>query len=146
MNHGEIVQLGTGQEIYRDPVSRYVADFIGEANLISGIAISRGGVRVGETILSVDTTAQLDGNVSLMVRPPDIRIGMPDTQSSSAISLTGTLRDRVFAGHRWRLFVELPTGQEITVEPDLDHGMDSLAIGGDVRLWWPRDRCRVLAQ
>ncbi|HYC13569.1 MAG TPA: spermidine/putrescine ABC transporter ATP-binding protein, partial [Stellaceae bacterium] len=47
MKDGEIKQLGTGEEIYRNPASRYVADFIGEANLIDCIAEPKGAVRLG---------------------------------------------------------------------------------------------------
>jgi spermidine/putrescine transport system ATP-binding protein len=143
MNHGEIVQLGSGQDIYRNPVSRYVADFIGEANLIKCVAEPDGTLRLGAGQPLLDYRGTPGSSPVLMVRPPDIRLGTPDT-SASAVSVNGRLRDRVFVGHRWRLFVELPTGQEITVEPDFDPATDNLQKGTDVSLWWLRDRGRVL--
>ena len=47
MHQGEIMQLSSGPELYRDPISRYVADFIGEANLIGCEAEADGTLRLG---------------------------------------------------------------------------------------------------
>ena len=45
MNKGEIYQVGTPQEIYNEPENRYVADFIGESNIVSGIMLEDYKVR-----------------------------------------------------------------------------------------------------
>lgn len=145
MNHGEIVQLGTGQDIYRNPVSRYVADFIGEANLLECHSGSDGLLCLGPGSAPLKYAAPASEVAVLMVRPGDIHVGAPNGYDD-CVALTGRLKDRVFVGHRWRLFVELPTGQEITAEPDCDPDIENLQNGADISIWWPHHRGRVLSQ
>ena len=145
MKDGEIMQLGTGEEIYRHPVSRYVADFIGEANLIDCIADAGGGVRLAAGAAALPHTAEGAGAATLMVRPEDIRAGEP-AAVSDGVALRATVRDKIFIGQSWRLFVVLETGQEITVQPGSSTEADRLAAGDATTIWWPRERGRVLAQ
>src|SRR6266404_6655385 len=51
MNHGRIEQVGTPQQIYRDPASAFVADFVGKVNVISAVAGGAGRFRVGSLVL-----------------------------------------------------------------------------------------------
>ena len=145
LKDGEIMQLGTGEEIYRHPVSRYVADFIGEANLIDCIADAGGGVRLAAGAAALPHTAEGAGAATLMVRPEDIRAGEP-AAVSDGVALRATVRDKIFIGQSWRLFVVLETGQEITVQPGSSTEADRLAAGDATTIWWPRERGRVLAQ
>lgn len=145
MNNGEIVQLGSGQDIYRNPVSRYVADFIGEANLLECRGGPDGLLRLGCESAPLKYAAPASETAVLMVRPGDIRVGHPNGRDD-CVALTGRLKDRVFVGHRWRLFVELPTGQEITAEPECDLDIENLQTGADVSIWWPHHRGRILSQ
>jgi spermidine/putrescine transport system ATP-binding protein len=143
MSNGEIVQLGSGQDIYRNPATRYVADFIGEANLLECEVGSDGLLRLGRNSAPLNYAAPGSNAAVLMVRPGDIRVGSPSGRDDS-VTLAGRLKDRVFGGHRWRLFVVLPTGQEITVEPDSDRDIDGLESGAEISIWWPHQRGRVL--
>lgn len=139
MNHGEIVQLGTGEQIYRSPISRYVADFIGEANLIN-CTTSEGQIRVGQTKLpysSVDSDTP-----TLMVRPEDMNIGASDEAVKPAV-LRVTVRDRIFIGQGWRIFGLLETGQEIAIETR-SAAAAKLKVGDQTTVWWPRERGRFL--
>jgi spermidine/putrescine transport system ATP-binding protein len=142
MNDGRIVQFAEGQEIYRNPASRYVADFIGEANLIDCQCDAGGQVRLGATLLPAQA-ASASGPVTLMVRPEDIRIGVGGAE---AVTVTVTLRENVFLGKSWRLAVVLETGQEIMVHPGADAVAERLAVGERIPVWWPRDRGRILTQ
>jgi len=141
MNQGEIVQLGTGEEIYRAPVSRYVADFIGEANLIDCIADGEGTIRLGESGPPLPYRSDSAGPVTLMLRPEDIRIGAP---AADAVALDATIRDKIFIGQSWRFFAVLPNGQEITMQPGSDENVRRLDRGGTVTLSWAREHARVL--
>src|SRR4051812_12577438 len=70
MSAGEIVQLGSGQEIYRAPNCRYVADFIGEANLLPCAADEKGGLRLAADGIALPYGADgARGPVELLVRP-----------------------------------------------------------------------------
>jgi spermidine/putrescine transport system ATP-binding protein len=143
MNNGEIVQLGSGQDIYRNPATRYVADFLGEANLLDCEAGPDGFLRLGDQSPPLAYTAPGCQAAVLMVRPGDVRVGLPSGRDD-AVTLSGRLKDRVFVGHRWRLFVELASGREITVEPDGDPDLDDLQSGAAISIWWPQNRGRVL--
>ncbi|MGE0749773.1 MAG: ABC transporter ATP-binding protein [Variibacter sp.] len=146
MSHGEIVQLGTGQEIYSNPVSRYVADFIGEANLINCVVDADKRLRLTADAAPLPYTAETDGSAtSLMIRPEAIRLGAING-ASDAVGIDGKLRDKIFVGQTWRLFVEIATGQEVTLEPGWSPDIEALKTGDHVSVWWPRARARVLNQ
>ena len=70
MNHGEIEQVGSALEIYREPASPFVADFVGKVNVLAGTA-ENGGVRVGSFLMSA-SQRPAPGNVRVYLRPEDI--------------------------------------------------------------------------
>src|SRR5437764_3715761 len=76
MNHGRIEQVGTPQQIYREPASAFVADFVGKVNVLSAVAEGDGRFRVGGLMLRAATaaaTAVARGTaVKLYLRPEDI--------------------------------------------------------------------------
>ncbi|MBY5990254.1 ABC transporter ATP-binding protein [Roseovarius atlanticus] len=77
MRDGSILQIGGPREIYNKPVNRFVADFIGETNVLTG-TVEQGGVRLptGDVIAvdNIDAASQ-GAEVSLAVRPEQVRIG-----------------------------------------------------------------------
>ena len=78
MNHGVIEQVGAPTEIYREPASVFVADFIGTMNFlaaeVTGEAAARGGgIRAGGLALACDTSGHSDGaRVTVAIRPEEI--------------------------------------------------------------------------
>jgi spermidine/putrescine transport system ATP-binding protein len=143
MNHGQIVQLSSGAELYHNPVSRYVADFIGEANLIGCTAEANGTVRLEGSGETLPFTSPQSGPVSLMVRPEHIEIG--DAQAGSdAATLSAQVRDVSFVGQNWRVFAVLASGQEITLLLRASARAERLGVGHNVTIWWPRHCTRVL--
>jgi iron(III) transport system ATP-binding protein len=77
MNHGAIEQIGTPQQIYREPASAFVADFVGKVNVISAVAEGGGRFRVGGLTLNgaVGGAAIAPGTqVRLYLRPEDVVI------------------------------------------------------------------------
>jgi len=145
MKDGDIAQLGSGEEIYRDPVSRYVADFIGEANLIDCVGESGGSVSLCSGKPGLTYSSAAAGPTTLMVRPEDIQVGKGGL-NGSAVAVPATIRDKVFIGQSWRIFAVLPTGQEITVEPGSSEEAERIARGEATTLWWARERGRILPQ
>ena len=69
MNHGAIEQVGSALEIYREPASPFVADFVGKVNVLAGTAES-GGLRVGSLLL--DCENKKTGKCKAYLRPEDI--------------------------------------------------------------------------
>ncbi|MCW8331283.1 putative 2-aminoethylphosphonate ABC transporter ATP-binding protein [Photobacterium sp. SDRW27] len=73
MNHGCIEQVGTPQEIYQRPASRFVADFVGNMNFIPASVVSDSHIRIGETLLPKPDKALLRGDYfELGLRPEDL--------------------------------------------------------------------------
>jgi len=124
MSQGRIMQLGTGEEIYRNPNSRFVASFIGDANL-----------------LAIDGAGPASPGV-LMVRPEDIALGpAPSAEFSGA---TATLRERIFLGNAVRIHAVLASGAEIVLQPQ-NSLLDQLpAPGLPIEIHWHRDKAKRL--
>ncbi len=70
MNHGAIEQVGSALEIYREPASPFVADFVGKVNVLTGTA-ENGGVRVGSFLMNSLQKCG-SGSVRVYLRPEDI--------------------------------------------------------------------------
>jgi iron(III) transport system ATP-binding protein len=68
MNHGVIEQVGTPMEVYRDPASAFVADFVGKANVFPAVRVN-GGVQLGQMRLPAIGS---DGAVKVYLRPEDV--------------------------------------------------------------------------
>jgi iron(III) transport system ATP-binding protein len=73
MNQGVIEQIGSPQEIYEQPATRFVADFVGTMNFISASIINRSLIRIGESLLNIPENAPIkginSGLVDLAIRP-----------------------------------------------------------------------------
>jgi ABC-type Fe3+/spermidine/putrescine transport system ATPase subunit len=103
MNLGVIEQLGTPYDIYRRPTSRFVADFIGDANFLDvtvdgDVALLSDGTRVP----CAETSRR--GPATLMVRPESLRLG----DDAAPASLRGRAVQSSFLGTRVRVAVETP--------------------------------------
>ncbi len=106
MNLGVIEQLGTPYEIYRRPTSRFVADFIGDANFLDvtvdgDVAVLADGTRVP------CADAPRRGSATLMIRPESLRIG----DSAASASVRGRAVQSSFLGTRVRIAVETAASQ-----------------------------------
>jgi iron(III) transport system ATP-binding protein len=71
MNRGAIEQVGTALEIYREPASPFVADFVGKVNVLAGTA-ENGALRVGSTVLQCNGGCTAGSAVRIYLRPEDI--------------------------------------------------------------------------
>ena len=121
MNGGLIEQVGSAEEIYDHPQSRFVADFIGQINLLDANAVDREG---GYCVLDIHGTrvriqqapADARGKVTAGIRPQHLKLVAPGSTPQGLNRLTGRIRGRIFSGNLAHVEVELPGGQTITVE------------------------------
>ncbi len=128
MNLGKIVQLGAPEEIYRGPVTSFVADFIGAMNFIPGHVAGRteGGIRITVGSEAVITGSSLTpGNlrenepVLVAVRPEDIEV-LKGQATGLENTLHGIVQHRAFLGNLCYLFINLgPTEVRVQVSPSL---------------------------
>jgi putative spermidine/putrescine transport system ATP-binding protein len=122
-NNGKIEQIGMPSEVYENPVTAFVAGFVGVSNLVSG--------RLAEEITGKAET--------FTVRPEKIRMIAPDTPAPGGMcSAPGQIRSVVYMGMSTRYVVTLDGGEMTVIEQNLDsRPVDALsAQGRAVRLVW----------
>jgi spermidine/putrescine transport system ATP-binding protein len=101
MNQGYIQQVGTPQDIYNEPANAFVADFIGESNIINGIMIGDKLVEIfGVKLPCVDTGFGKNKPVDVVIRPEDVEL-VPPVRGS----LTGEVVSLIFKGVHWEIEV-----------------------------------------
>ena len=142
MSEGHIAQIGQPREIYRAPANRFVAEFVGRNNILSGT--SRGDAI--ETALGTFPSSGLpaEGNPATLVVAADlVRI----SRNPSGDAVPCTLISEEFVGATVTLFLEAVDGTELKVQlPERALGELNLHAGGRFHLSWPADAGHVLAE
>ena len=102
MNNGVIAQVGTPEDIYNEPANAFVADFIGEANIINGIMLEDCKVRLlGVDLDCVDKGFAKNQPVDVVIRPEDVEVTAPDQAK-----LNGVVEDVIFKGVHFEISVK----------------------------------------
>lgn len=141
-NKGRIEQLGSGEDLYDRPASLFVADFIGESNILRG-RFERDGAgdwlvhdgarwRVGSAQAGRAALAA-DGPAALIVRPERLRIaGLDDGGPADTVTnrVVATVRDALYLGASRKYELALAGGKMVTVREPM----------GDGHAWQPGDR------
>ena len=111
MKDGQIQQLGTPEEIYNEPANRYVAEFIGESNIIPGRMIQDKKVKFDDIVFDcVDVGFKENEPVDVIIRPEDIDI--VDVKDGK---MTGEVESVLFKGVHYEIMVETVPGTSVTV-------------------------------
>ena len=113
MSEGKIQQIGTPMDIYNEPTNAFVADFIGESNILNGTMIKDEVVSfAGHEFECVDKGFGVNAPVDVVIRPEDIYIFDP----SDAAQLTGTVSSCIFKGVHFEMLVQTKEGYELMVQ------------------------------
>ena len=113
MSEGVIQQIGTPTDIYNEPENCFVADFIGESNILNGTMIEDRLVRFMDTEFKcVDEGFGQNAPVDVVIRPEDIYI-MAHTENAM---LHGRVSSCIFKGVHYEMTVQLPNGYELMVQ------------------------------
>ena len=113
MNEGKIQQMGTPTDIYNEPQNSFVADFIGESNILNGTMIKDKLVEfVGHEFDCVDEGFGENVDVDVVVRPEDIYI-MNRTEGAQ---LTAKVKSCTFKGVHYEMFVDTDKGFELMIQ------------------------------
>ena len=141
MHAGKVEQLGTPEELYERPATRFVADFIGTTNLLHGRVESDGRVRLatGEIAPCADTTLAAGAVVELSVRPESISLVPADAEGA----IRGHVEQAAYLGNVVSYQVVTPGGLTMTVLSPKS-GV-RLPAGSDVAVTWPPADALVLA-
>ena len=126
MKNGEIQQVGTPQEIYNEPANRYVANFIGESNIIPGVMLEDFKVRFDDiTFDCVDFGFKEKEEVDVVIRPEDI-----DIVAVEDGKMTGEVRSVLFKGVHYEIMVETVPGTQVTVKMHVTRNQDVTSEDG----------------
>ncbi|CAN5245951.1 ABC transporter ATP-binding protein [soil metagenome] len=144
MHDGRVEQVGSPSQLYERPATEFVANFLGQSNLIEGTRGGRDGPRavvtVGDRRLAVpaDRVPARDGAVRVGVRPEKIRlVAARGAEPEPALNeLHGVVTDASFTGVSIQYLVRTPWGQELTVFSQ-NVGLEApLPPGDEVLLRW----------
>ena len=103
MADGKIQQIGTPTDIYNEPVNAFVADFIGESNILDGVMLSDKRARfAGHTFDCVDGGFAKNEQVDIVIRPEDVDV-VPVTRGM----LSGTVSSVTFKGDYYEIIVDI---------------------------------------
>jgi len=148
MSRGHIEQVGTPQQVYREPATAFVADFVGKVNVISAVAQGEGRVRVGELLLNgaLGSEGLAPGTpVKLYLRPEDVMINGHASDHANVAS--ASVQKIEFLGAFCLVTVTLAGAPMQSIVVNLSrHSLDrmSLAIGAALSIGLPRDCMRLL--
>ena len=148
MNRGLIEQLGSPEDLYDRPASRFAAEFIGETNLIEGRVTTANGTTVNIAVPGgaefqaprTNGAGAVDEQVYLMVRPERVEITRDPPKRGTAIGARVT--KRVFSGDMLALTLTSADGLEIVCRKPSVSRYRELEEGSDV--WMALEECRML--
>jgi spermidine/putrescine transport system ATP-binding protein len=144
MNTGRIEQIGTPAEVYEQPATVFVADFLGASNLMDAECLGDGVVRVGDFRLRAGCgEVAARGPVRVVARPE--RLALLDHGSSGDNCLQGMVERTVYVGANLQVIVRLPTGGSIQASIANSGQAGSWPQGTPVAVHIPADALRVLA-
>jgi putative spermidine/putrescine transport system ATP-binding protein len=113
INFGRVMQLGAPDEIYERPQNAFVADFIGESTFVP-VTVEGGVVSYAGSRIRTGRHDLADGRATLVLRPERLRILSNGTEASLNC-FTATIRDVVYQGETFLLYVLLEDGTEVSV-------------------------------
>lgn len=148
MKDGKILQVGTPSEIYESPVDIFVANFIGETNILTGevariednFAVIR-TEQLGELKIYKDKPLEVGNHVNVSMRPEKIKVAhkAPTEISASTNVLHGKVDEIVYNGPRSKIFVKASENDTIRVfKQHVRYFMDETPIKwqDEVYVWW----------
>ncbi len=141
MSEGKIVQLGTPRDIYENPVSRLVADFIGAVNLFAGrVARVEGGLafidcdEAGATLVAEQAGVRAGAQVVVALRPEKVRLC---AAADARNRLEGQVRAIAYRGEASTIEIELARGKLLrATQPNTAREAPALTLGQPIAVAW----------
>ena len=135
LNEGKIQQSGTPVDIYDEPINRFVADFIGESNIVSGVMVEDYKVQfAGKTFECVDAGMRPNEKVDVVIRPEDLEI-VPVEQGKLVVKV----ETQLFRGVHYELSTYDKAGNEWLV-----HSLKRADVGEEIGLAFGPEAIHVM--
>ena len=136
MNEGRIQQIGTPVDIYNEPVNAFVADFIGESNILKGRMLrDRRVAFIKHEFDCVDEGFGESERVDVVVRPEDIYF----TDDPAKCQFRAKVNTCTFKGVHYEMWVDTDTGYELMIQD-----YDAYPVGSEVMLYIDPDDIQVM--
>ena len=155
MNQGVIEQLGGPREVYEQPATPFVADFVGVLNAMDvrvdevdgeDLVMKIGdGERIVVPVGPTGTDAAVGTSLLVAVRPERVELAAGDALTNGASRLSGTVGQVVYLGTLTQFHVDTSIGKRLIVHHLSDDRSSSIREGDAVVLTWARDDAAVLA-
>ncbi len=130
MKDGEIQQVGSPEDIYNEPANRYVANFIGESNILPGIMLEDCKVHFDDIDFDcVDVGFKENEPVDVVIRPEDI-----DIVEVAQGKMTGEVLSVLFKGVHYEIIVETVPGTSVTVNMSVIRNQDVASADGSEKI------------
>ena len=142
MNEGKIEQMGSPADLYDNPETAFVANFLGQSNLIKGTITGNDGDSLvvdlyGQKIsVPKNRSHAVDNSMYAGIRPEKFRISLLDTPVSGNVLTGGRIEDVSYIGVSTQYQVEMPWGQELMVFEQNDDGVAPFSVGESVNISW----------
>ncbi len=151
LNHGRIEQVGPPEVLYHHPKTRFVAQFVGDGTLFSGllqnseqgpIMATDDGLRI-----AVGGDASMGGRATIILRPEHLDLAPPSPDKSMG-TLDAVLQQSVFLGSARQYVCQLANGVSISVIPSgaSDEAFNRIPLGQKVRLAYRRSTPCLIAE
>jgi spermidine/putrescine transport system ATP-binding protein len=149
MDGGKLLQVGSPEQIYDAPRTRFVADFIGDTNLIEATIVDGSTARIGDgTTIRVVSEAPAGTSVTVAIRPEKLGLWQPDAERDSRLDATvGRIGRVTFLGNSiaYEVATEGPgTPVELRVRQGNTPGIEHFQAGDRVRVRWAPSSAAVL--
>jgi putative spermidine/putrescine transport system ATP-binding protein len=142
-DHGRLLQVGAPKEVYERPANRFVAEFLGEINMLPLTGVRHGDG--GATGLCEDREVRLNSSANgvgtdalLAIRPEYMSIAREAAPGENGIAATAT--SSIYLGSATKLELETRRGAKVTVSVPNEIAAAALGGGNAVWLTWPADK------
>jgi len=152
MDQGKLLQVGSAQEVYEAPRTRFVSDFIGETNYLDGHVAELRGDRC-QILIDPDMRIWVTAapglhpgqQISVAIRPEKMYVNIEPQEDFNTLS--GSVQNIIYTGAATTLHVELPGGSEIMVRhQNIDATLTSqVSIGDKVTVTWPIEASKAFS-
>jgi spermidine/putrescine transport system ATP-binding protein len=147
MSDGNLLQVGDSHEIYETPKSRFVADFIGDINLIDADVTGAGSARLGNgTEVSIPDGHPATGSVTLALRPERFRLHRAgESVADGRNRMRARITRRTYFGDVYYYDVDAGLGEPIEVKEENRPDVDTHEVGDEVTVSWRTESANLVS-
>ena len=142
-DHGKLQQFGAPEEVYEHPANQFVAEFLGEINILSAEISGNDAVVEGQHLRLPEDNRSRGSNSYVAIRPEHMTASLDEVDHSHN-SLKAKVIDIIYQGNAKQLILNTTGGSEISMLVPVDHFPDHITPGTDVWTSWEVDKCFVL--